>query len=132
MTVEPQDTPELLYARLGGWGGIAIIADLWCDRALAEAQLAPHFANVNRSTLRREQTDFLVHLAGGPVRAPAFPLPPLFAHLPASAGHAERLLGHLTAALVWANVPRLVIEEVLEAVGSVVPQHRPAEPSGDP
>jgi truncated hemoglobin YjbI len=131
MTVESGARPDPLYVRLGGWGGIAVVSDLWCDRALADAQLAPLFADADPAALRREQMEFLIHLAGGPVGTPAYPLPPLLARPPVSAWHSERVLSHLLAALVWANVPRGVIEEVWETVASLVPRTRPAEPPGD-
>jgi hemoglobin len=130
MTVDPHGTPERspLYERLGGWGCIAVIAEMWCDRALADPRLAPHLQGADPGTLRKEQTEFLVHIAGGPVAAPARPLPSLYAQLPASPWHSERVLGHLIAALVWANLPRVVIEQVLDALGPLSPHTRPAPP----
>jgi hemoglobin len=133
MADEPQDPSKRgpLYERLGGWGGIAVVAELWCDRAVADPRLTDHFAGVNNSDLKKAQTEFLVHLAGGPVRSPLQPLPPLYAQVPVSAWHAERLAGHLIAALVWANVARPVIEEVLDALGSLAPHTGTSSPSPD-
>ena len=130
MTVEPGGTPERtpLYDRLGGWGCIAIVAELWCDRVLADPKLSPHFVGADLGALRKEQTDFLIHLAGGPVGSPAQPLPPLYARVPLSPWYTERLLGHLIAALVWGNVPRAVIEEVVDALGPLTPHTPPAPP----
>jgi hemoglobin len=118
--------PSSLYEHLGGWGGIAIVAELWCDRVLADPRLAEYFVNVNAGDLKKAQTEFLVHLAGGPVRSPLQPLPPLYAQVPVSAWYSERLAGHLIAALVWANVSRPYIEETLDALGSMVAHTRPA------
>jgi hemoglobin len=115
MTVGPSDRPERspLYERLGGWGCIAIVAELWCDRVMSDPQLSAYFAGVDFTTLRRDQTEFLIHLAGGPGPEPAQPAPSLYTRLPEKKWYGERLLSHLMAALVWANVPRLVIEEVV-------------------
>jgi hemoglobin len=123
MTIEPRDAPEYspLYERLGGWGCIAIVAELWCDRVLADPKLAHYFAGADPTTLRREQTDFLIHAVGGPVKVPAETTPSLYRPLPHTNWHAERVIGHLIAALVWANVPRRVIEETIDAVESFLP-----------
>jgi hemoglobin len=130
MTVKPSDTPESssLYERLGGRGGIAVIVEWWCDRVLADPQLAAHFAGSDLNALKQQQAESLVQLVGGPSRPPAQPLPPLQARVPPSGWHAERLIGHLIAALVWAGVPRGAMEEVLEAVAPLSPDVRPARP----
>jgi hemoglobin len=130
MTVKPGDTPESssLYERLGGRGGIAVIVELWCDRVLADPQLASHFAGCDVNALKQQQAESLVDLVGGHCRQPAQPLPPLQARVPPSGWHAERLISHLIAALVWASVPRATMEEVLEAVAPLSPNVRPARP----
>jgi hemoglobin len=132
MTVQPSDSPgsSALYERLGGWGGIAVIVEFWCDRVLADSQLASYFAGADPNALKKGQTEFLVQLVGGP--AVAQPLAPLQARVPPTTWHSERLIGHLIAALVWASVPRAVIEEVLETVEVLSPLQRPSKPSEPP
>jgi hemoglobin len=134
MPDEPHSAPEpvSLYERLGGMGGIAVIVDLWCERVLSDADLTPFFAGAERRQVRQEQTRCVVELVGDPSKAAAVPVPPLFARLPNSAWHAERVIGHLIAALVWANVPRRAIEAVLDLMAPFCPVHRPARPENGP
>jgi truncated hemoglobin YjbI len=130
MAVNPGGSPDRgpLYERLGGWGGLAVVAELWCDRVLTDAKLADYYLAANPEEVKRAQTEFLVHLTGGPIPSPLQPLPPLYAAVPLSEWHAERLTSHLIAALIWCNVPRLVIEEILDVLTPLTPPTRPSSP----
>lgn len=116
-----------LYERLGGQGCLSLIAEQWCERVLADTELAPYVGPVDRPSWYQEQTEFLIYAVGGPLPAPPRSLPALCLQLPATRRHVDRLLRHLLAAMLWANVPWPAIEEALEAVASLIPAAHLAE-----
>src|SRR5256885_17084516 len=65
-----QQTTATLYARLGGYDGIAAVADDLLPRLMSDPQLGRFWAHRAADSIRREKQlliDFLCASAGGPM-----------------------------------------------------------------
>lgn len=93
---------DQLYEQVGGSQTIKKLVDIFYDRVLADASLAPFFPDTDMESLRAQQVMFLAMLLG---RARTFSGQDLTtAHAPARAqgltdGHFDALLRHFEASM---------------------------------
>src|SRR3954451_11129747 len=110
-----------LFDRLGGMDAVTAAVDRFYQRVLADAELAPFFARPNITWLRKRQALFLAQALGGPADYPGRDMRTVHERLAITAGHVDRVAGHLVAALAALGVPRPLIEEVAAVVVALKP-----------
>lgn len=111
------------YTRVGGTPALVAVVDDFYRRVVADPRLAGYFTGVDMPTLRRHQTLMLTRVLGGPDAYHGRPLGEAHAGLGVDDADFDRVVGHLTAALVDAGVPGDVlgrVSEVLEAARAEV------------
>jgi len=59
---------EVLYVRLGGNGGVKVIADTLVDRVAADPLTGPSFQGANLNRIKRLLAEQICDLSGGPCR----------------------------------------------------------------
>jgi methyl-accepting chemotaxis protein len=105
-----------MFERIGGVPAIKAAVDLFYDKVLADAALAPFFEGVNLKWLKGRQNAFFIQALGGPAVYKGRDMRSAHAHLPIAEEHFASVAGHLEATLLELNVPRALVEEVLGAV----------------
>jgi hemoglobin len=108
-----------LYERLGEREGIGAVVDEFYDRVLADDDLVAYFEDSDPAALRRHQTQFLSHVAGGPVEWDGDDMATAHDHLGVTPADFQRVAGHLDDALRELDVPDAEREEVMDAVASM-------------
>ena len=115
-------TAETLYEKLGGWGAVAAVVDIFYDRLLADPRLALVFDGVDMNRLKKHQVIFVSAATGGPEPAKPFDLAAAHRPLNITDEQFDLVAGHLAAALRVAAVEQPLIDEVIAAVASLRPQ----------
>jgi hemoglobin len=105
-----------LYDGLGGEAAIVAVVEKFYARVLADPMLAPFFANVEMSRLKRHQFAFLSQALGGPRRYSGVTMSKAHAHLRIEPRHFSAVAGHLVETLRELGVSEDLISEVGAAV----------------
>ena len=113
---------ETLYDRLGGWGAVAAVVDIFYDRVLADPRLSDVFVGIDMERLKKHQVMFVSAATGGP--EPPAPSDLAAAHRPLNITDEQfdLVADHLIAALRVAAVEQPLIDEVIAAVAPLRPQ----------
>jgi hemoglobin len=112
---------ETLYARLGGYDGIAAVVEALLLRLTKDPQLGRFWQHRGEDGLRREKQlliDFLCASAGGPLLYVGRDMKTSHKGMRISAGDWQAFIGHLEATLDGFNVPADERSAVLGFVGS--------------
>ena len=114
-------TPTL-YERLGGWGAVAAVVDIFYDRLLADSRLAPVFDGIDMNRLKSHQVIFVSAVTGGPDQPKPYDLAAAHRPLNITDEQFDLVADHLVAALRVAAVEQPLIDEVIAAVAPLRPQ----------
>ena len=115
-------TADTLYEKLGGWGAVAAVVDIFYDRVLADPRLAPVFDGIDMNRLKQHQVMFVSAATGGPEPPKPFDLAVAHRPLNITDEQFDRVADHLVAALRVAAVEQPLIDEVIAAVAPLRPQ----------
>jgi hemoglobin len=110
-----------VYERIGGEDAILAAANLFYDKVLADAQLAPFFAGLDMSQQVRKQVALMSWAFGGPDKYAYRPLDEAHAGLRARGlndAHFDAVAGHLADTLKELGVPDELAGEALAIVAS--------------
>ena len=107
---------ESLYDRLGGVAGVDVAVDEFCERMLADAALAPFFANTNLKALKMHQRTFFSRALGGPPKTGSGQLGAGGFAPEIAPAHFDTVAAHLAATLRSLNMDTDTISEILAAV----------------
>lgn len=110
-----------LYERLGGYDGIAAVADDFLPRVQGDERLGRFWQNRGDDGIAREKqllVDFLVSASGGPIYYTGRDMATAHKGMGVSADDWGRLVGHLTATLEKFQVPEREKGEVLAFIDS--------------
>ncbi|MEY7849153.1 group 1 truncated hemoglobin [Natrarchaeobius sp. A-rgal3] len=107
-----------MYERLGGEETISTVVGHFCERVLADEQVAHFFEDVDMHHQRAHQTLFLSAVADGPVEYDGKDMRAAHAHLEIDPADFDVIARHLSATLESFDVPEDDREAVLEAVAS--------------
>jgi len=113
-----------LYARLGGYDGVATIVDDFLPRLRSDSQLGRFWAYRGADGVRREKQlliNYLCASAGGPLLYTGRDMVTTHKGMRITASDWERLLGHLRATLDKARVAEPERRETLAFVESLRP-----------
>ncbi len=105
-----------LYERLGGEPAIAAVVENFYARVLADPMLAPFFANVEMSRLKRHQSAFLSQALGGLRQYSGATMSKAHTHLRIEQRHFSAVACHLVETLRELGVSEELIAEVAAAV----------------
>ena len=111
-----------LYQRLGGSKAVNAAVDLFYDKVLADAELAPFFEGVDMKKQRRHQAAMLTAAFGGPNAYEGRDLTAAHAKLVQKGltdHHFDLVVGHLGAILVELGVPAAEVGEAAAVAESV-------------
>ena len=111
-----------LYERLGGWGAVAAVVDIFYDRLLADLRLSAVFDGIDMDRLKKHQVMFVSAATGGP--QPPAPFDLVTAHRPLNITDEgfDLVAQHLVASLRVAAVEQPLIDEVIAAIAPLRPQ----------
>ncbi len=110
-----------LYERLGGYDGIAAVADDFLPRVQADDRLGRFWLNRGADGIAREKqllVDFLSSAAGGPMLYTGRDMTTTHKGMAISEDDWSRMVGHLTQALEKIQVPETEKAEVLAFIDS--------------
>ena len=110
------ETTKTLYQALGAEVGIRTVVDDFYDRVVADARLAPYFAAVDMSNLRRHQVDFLSAATGGPRQYTGRALADAHATLAVTGDAFDSVVTHLLASLEACGVEPETVTRVVAAL----------------
>ena len=113
---------ETLYERLGGWGAVAAVVDIFYDRVLADPRLSDVFVGIDMDRLKKHQVMFVSFATGGPQPPGPFDLAAAHRPLNITDEQFDLVADHLVAALRVAAVEQPLIDEVIAAVAPLRPQ----------
>ena len=116
-------TPSL-YERLGGEDAITATVGMFYDRVINDRLLAPFFADLDMSKQIDKQIAFMTMAFGGPHSYTGRDLRTAHARLVEQgldARHFAAVAAHLEATLETLSVPRELIDEVMQIVGTTKP-----------
>lgn len=111
-TSEPDGTTSA-YERVGGAGAVSSVVNRFYELVLADDQLAPFFANVDMSRLKRHQVLLISQVLGGPAAYDGRDLRAAHAGLEITHEDFARVVSHLVTACEEADVP----PDIISAVG---------------
>lgn len=97
------------YQRIGGGRAVSAVVDRFYELVVADAQLAPFFADRDMSRLKRHQVLLISQVMGGPADYDGRSLQEAHSGLNINDAHFGRVVTHLVAALQEASVPDDVI-----------------------
>jgi hypothetical protein len=124
MWIKSSITPSLsLYHRLVGQSPILIAVEQFCDRLFGDARLAALTDGHSQDGLRVAIMALALDYLDETPQDKAKPERRLPASLSLTRQQFDRCVSHLIVALVWTQVPRPVIEEMLELVTSLMEPH---------
>jgi hemoglobin len=112
---------KTLYARLGGYDGIAAVCDDLLPRLMSDPQIGRFWQNRAADSIRREKqllVDYFCASAGGPMYYTGRDMKASHAGMGISAKDWDALLGHVKATLDKFNVPDAERREVLSFIDS--------------
>jgi hemoglobin len=112
---------KTLYARLGGYDGIAAVCDDLLPRLMSDPQLGRFWQNRAADSIRREKqllVDYLCASAGGPLYYTGRDMKLAHAGMGISAKDWDVFFGHLRATLDKFNVPDAERRDVLAFIDS--------------
>lgn len=115
------DADSTDYARIGGGPAVSAVVDRFYDLVLADAQLAPYFADTEMSSLKRHQVQLFSHLLGGPVEYEGSELREAHAGMNISSEAYQRVVEHLVKALKEAQVPEDILGRLNGTLHAVEP-----------
>lgn len=110
-----------LYERLGGYDGIAAVADDFLPRVQADEKLGRFWANRGADGIAREKqllVDFLANAAGGPMFYTGRDMTTAHKGMAIDEDDWARMVGHLTATLDKLQVPETEKADVLAFIDS--------------
>jgi truncated hemoglobin YjbI len=110
-----------LYDAVGGAAAIHAAVDLFYDKVLADARLAPFFSDTNMTRMKSAQRAFFTTALGGPAIYTGRDLAAAHAHLPIAGLHFDAVVTHLQAALHELAVPDEIAKAILDVTLSVRP-----------
>ena len=113
---------ETLYERLGGWGAVAAVVDIFYDRVLADPRLSDVFVGIDMDRLKKHQVMFVSFATGGPEPPRPFDLAAAHRPLHITGEQFDLVADHLVAALRVAAVEQPLIDEVIAVVAPLRPQ----------
>ncbi|NJK31292.1 MAG: group 1 truncated hemoglobin [Deltaproteobacteria bacterium] len=116
-------TPSL-YERLGGEDAITATVGMFYDRVINDELLAPFFAELDMGKQIDKQIAFMTMAFGGPHSYTGRDLRTAHARLVErglDARHFAAVAAHLEATLETLSVPRELIDEVMQIVGTTKP-----------
>ena len=113
---------ETLYERLGGWGAVAAVVDIFYDRVLADPRLSDVFVGIDMDRLKKHQVIFVSAATGGPEPPKPFDLVDAHRPLNITDEQFDLVADHLVAALRVAAVEQPLIDEVIAVVAPLRPQ----------
>lgn len=111
-----------LYERLGGDVAIRRAVEVFYQKVLGDARLAPFFKNIDLDRLYRHQAAFLSQVTGGPKMYSGRGMAQAHARLAITQRDFDAVAYHLTETLHELNAPEEVIGELVSAVASLSPQ----------
>ena len=106
-----------IYDEIGGLPAVSAAVDIFYDKVVADAQLAPYFTGTSIGKLKGHQRSFLITALGGPAVYRGGEVGPAHAHLGITGDHFDRVVGHLVATLTELGVPSATIGEIGELLG---------------
>lgn len=106
-----------LFESLGGTPALTAAVDEFYRRVVADPELAPWFADVDMSALRRHQLLFLTAATGGPQAYDGREMHLAHEGLDVTDAAFDRVAGHLKATLESLGVDEPTVQTVLGAVG---------------
>jgi hemoglobin len=109
-------SPASHYDRVGGRPAILEVVDQFYARVLDDADLAPYFADVDVSEVKRHQVLLLSQVLGGPTAYDGRELGDAHRGLGIVGDHYDKVVGHLVAVLTDLGAD----DELLAAAGDVV------------
>ncbi len=110
-----------LYERLGGYDGIAAVADDFLPRVQADDKLGRFWANRSADGIAREKqllVDFLANAAGGPLYYTGRDMTTTHKGMAIDEDDWARMVGHLTATLDKFEVAETEKADVLAFIDS--------------
>lgn len=120
-TADAPAAPPSHYERLGGAATVQRAVELFYDRVLADAELAPYFTSTDMPSLRRHQVLLLSQVLGGPASYDGRALADAHRGLDITDGHYDRVVDHLVGVLTELGAD----DDALAAAGAVVAAVRP-------
>lgn len=115
-------TDDTLYEKLGGWGAVAAVVDIFYDRLLADQRLALVFDGIDMDRLRKHQVIFVSAATGGPDAPKPFDLAAAHRPLNITDEQFDLVADHLVASLRVAAVEQPLIDEVIATIAPLRPQ----------
>lgn len=107
------------YDRIGGATAVSAVVNCFYEAVLADPDLAPYFAGVDMSKLRRHQALLISQVLGGPAEYDGRELAAAHAGLNVTDDAYEKVVTHLVAALREAGVEDDVIGRVAQVVAGI-------------
>jgi hemoglobin len=114
-----KDETQNLYEQLGSEVGIGKVVEDFYERILADPDLAPYFASVDLTELRRHQVDFLSAATGGPGRYAGRDIRAAHAGLAITGNAFDRVARHLLDSLRGFGVAPGATDQVLRTVSGL-------------
>ncbi|WP_442790039.1 group I truncated hemoglobin [Nocardia sp. CDC160] len=105
-----------IYDRIGGTAALTAVVDDFYRRVCADPNLAGFFARVDLDHLKKRQVDYFSTMLGGPAVYTGPSLRRVHQGLGITRRHFDRVLRHLTAALIVAEVPDEIVDQIVEAM----------------
>lgn len=112
----PVQAPASDFDRVGGTPAIREAVDRFYKRVLDDPALAPYFAGVDVSGVKRHQVLLLTQVLGGPSGYGGRALGEAHAGLGITTGHYGKVVDHLVEVLQELDVP----DDVIAALGATV------------
>ncbi|KAG2447616.1 hypothetical protein HYH02_007535 [Chlamydomonas schloesseri] len=117
--------PDSLYARMGGEAAVEKAVEVFYQRILKDAELAPFFASVDMKKQRRKQVAFMTYVFGGSGAYEGRDLGASHRRLIREQGmthhHFDLVAGHLDATLQELGVAQDLKDEAMTIVASARP-----------
>jgi hemoglobin len=117
--VSVSDVAPSHYERIGGAATIRVAVDRFYQLVVADADLAPYFADVDMSKLKRHQVQLLSGVLGGPSEYGGQELEIAHAGLGITDAQYTKVAGYLTDVLRDLGAPADVIDAAASVVDSV-------------
>lgn len=110
-----------LFDKIGGKPAVQAVVGEFYKRVLADADLAGFFANTDMRKQQQQQIKFITAALGGPTDYDGRSMRDAHAGMAITNTHFNRVAGHLSDALAWANVPEADIDAIITIAASLRP-----------
>lgn len=121
-----------LFERIGGMPAVNLAVDIFYERVLADALIAPFFERTAMAAQAAKQKAFLAYAFGAPMAYTGQKMRAAHAHMQLDGTHFDAVAGHLAGTLRELGVAEDLIAEVMVIAGGTRSDvlNEPAESNG--